>query len=184
MNGQDKRISRWKAAAILLGHLTIAAAAVGLVLLILYWTGVIGGAMSEEEKTVGKDIGLEKVQQFYYTRSSSTDPPDYQRYRFYLQDGKYWFYHEKREGDHWPLTESDVTVSGSRELTLSEQETFLDFLRGGVVTRREVDVSSGKAGPWLYLYWDGDKDVWQQYSFEEPGTVLAFEEFCEGLKGE
>ena len=161
------------------------AAAVIVIFLVLYWTGVIGGgSMFRAEKVVGKDIELSKVQQFYYTYSTSTNPPDYQRYRIYLEDGKYWFYHEQREGDHWPLTEDDITVSGTKELSLMEREAFFDLLSGGRVIKRELDITDGKAGPWLYLYWDGDKGEWQQFSFAKPAMVQQFEEFCEKLKAE
>ena len=159
------------------------AAAVIVVFLLLYWTGVIGGgSLFVRSKTVGKDIELSKVQQFYFTYSTSTNPPHYQRYRFYVEDGKYWFYHEQREGDHWPLTEDDVTVSGTRELSLMEREAFWDLLKGGKVVKRELDITTGRAGPWLYIYWDGDRGEWQQFSFADPGLVLEFEDFCEGLK--
>ena len=39
------------------------------------------------EKTVGRDIKIDDITEFYYTYSSSTNPPDYQRYRFYVEDG-------------------------------------------------------------------------------------------------
>ena len=77
---------------------------------------------------VGKRIAKESVTDFYYTYASSTNPPDYQRYRFYTENGQYFFYHEKREGDHWPLTENDVTVSGTRELTDAEWDVIIRLL--------------------------------------------------------
>ena len=44
------------------------------------------------EKLVGTDVKLESVTEFYYTYSTSTDPPHYQRYRFYTEDGKRFFF--------------------------------------------------------------------------------------------
>ena len=133
------------------------------------------------EKLVGTDVKPEDVTEFYYTYSTSTDPPHYQRYRFYTEDGKRFFFHEKREGDHWPLTEDDATVSGTVELTEAEWKAFFDCLKGGTVKKREENLESGRAGPWLYLYWNGDKGKYQEFTFESYGARCDFEELCEGL---
>ena len=133
------------------------------------------------EKLVGTDVKLESVTEFYYTYSTSTDPPQYQRYRFYTEDGKRFFFHEKREGDHWPLTEDDATVAGTVELTEAEWEAFFDCLKGGTVKKREENLDSGRAGPWLYLYWNGDKSKYQEFTFASYGARCDFEELCEGL---
>ena len=133
------------------------------------------------EKLVGTDVLLESVTEFYYTYSTSTDPPHYQRYRFYTEDGKRFFFHEKREGDHWPLTEDDATVAGTVELTEAEWEAFFDCLKGGTVKKREENLDSGRAGPWLYLYWNGDKSKYQEFTFASYGARCDFEELCEGL---
>ena len=61
-------------------------------------------------KIVGKNIKINDINDFYYTLDGSTNPPYFHRYRFYKEEGKYFFYHEKREGDHWPLTDGDITV--------------------------------------------------------------------------
>ena len=55
--------------------------------------------------TVGKNIGIDDIAEFYFTRSTSVYPPHYQRYRFFMEDGKHMFFHETREGDAFPLTE-------------------------------------------------------------------------------
>ena len=75
---------------------------------VVYATGIVS-------RVVGATVKQKDVTEFYYTLSSSTNPPRFQRYRFYTAEGKYYFYHEKREGDHWPLREEDVTVSGTKE---------------------------------------------------------------------
>ena len=71
----------------------------------------------QTERIVGADIADEDIADFYYTYSTSTDPPFYQRYRFYVEDGKKLFYHETREGGGWPQTEENITLSGTVELT-------------------------------------------------------------------
>ena len=133
------------------------------------------------EKTVGKDIKIDEITEFYYTYSSSTNPPDYQRYRFYVDDGKYMFYHEARKGDHWPLTEDDITVSGKVELTEEQWKEFFKLLENGKVKKREEHLESGDPGPWLYLYWKKDGGKVQEFSFETGGRVLEFVEFCRKL---
>ncbi len=134
--------------------------------------------------TVGTDISIGDVTDFYYTYSTSTNPPEFQRYRFYLKEGKPVFYHERREGNRWPLTEKDVTVSGSRQLSDKEWAEFFDALKGGTVKNREEHTESGDSGPWLFLYWRGDRSKCQEFSFANSGSRLAFESLCSRLKGE
>ena len=134
------------------------------------------------DKTVGIDIALEDITDFYYTYDTSTAPPHYQRYRFYAEDGKHDFYHETREGGGWPQTEADITCSGTIELTEEQWSAFCDWLNGGTASRCKEHLESGGAGPWLYIYWRGGETEGREFAFEQPGTVLAFEEFCAGLK--
>lgn len=132
-------------------------------------------------RTVGTEVALEDVTDFYCTWDASTDPPSYQRYRFYVEDGSYRFFHEKREGDHWPLTEADATVTGTVELSGEDWAAFFDCLKGGTVEDRREDTSSGGSGPWLYLYWKGDKGRCQAYSFPSYGAQEEFTAFCQAL---
>lgn len=132
-------------------------------------------------KTVGREIRESDITEFYYTLSGSTYPPHYQRYRFYIENGQLWFYHEKREGNRWPLQEEDITVSGKKALSDGEKKTWYQCLEGGTVKAREVDTSSGGAGPWLYLYWKGDGGVVQQFTFASLEKQRTFETFCAGL---
>ena len=148
--------------------------AIAIVVLLFVQTG-------KRERVVGKDISVEAITEFYYTHSSSTNPPDYQRYRFYTEEGTYKFYHEKREGIAWPLTESHITRSGSIELSEEEWTEFLNFLKGGIVKKRDQSIETGGSGPWLYLYWNGDRDEYQAFSFATLNERNAFEEFCEKL---
>ena len=138
--------------------------------------------ITRREMVVGKNISPEDITEFYYTYDSSAYPPDYQRYRFYTEDGTGMFYHETREGDHWPLMEEDVTVSGTKELTEEEWEEFCSYLEGGHVRKREESLEDGDAGPWLYLYWKRDQSVYQEFSFASPEAQTSFEEFCQSLK--
>ena len=132
-------------------------------------------------RVVGKKVTEDKFKEFYYTYATTVNPPEFQRYRFFMEDGKAFFYHEKREGNNTFLTEEDITLSGTRELSGEEWNTFWAFLDGGTVKKRTERTDSGNPGPWLYLYWDGDKNACQVFSFKEQDTVYAFEEFCEGL---
>lgn len=142
---------------------------------------VLGWVLSNNPKIVGKTIKESDFKEFYYTYSSTTNPPEFQRYRIYIENGKRMFYHEKREGDNVFLTEEDITVSGKTELTSKEWEEFWNCIVGGTVENRQEDTSSGGSGPWLYLYWNGDKDKCQQFTFADLEKKVKFEEFCVGL---
>ncbi len=154
----------------------ILAAAV-LVSVVLYSTGYVG-------RIVGQTVMKKDIRDFYFTLSSSTNPPQFQRWRFYEEDGKKYFYHEKREGDHWPLREGDITISGTRELTEAQWDEFFECLQGGSVQRRRDSLESGGRGPWLYLYWRGDRGVIQQFDFADVSSRLAFEDLCRRLMEE
>ncbi len=138
----------------------------------------------KKEFVVGKDIAKEDILQFYFTYDSSTYPPEFQRYRFYTEGGKLLFYHEKREGDHWPLSESDATVTGTKELSETEWDEMFSLLCGGTVRAREEHLESGGRGPWLFLYWKGDRGKIQEFTFAFYEKQREFEAFCVALKGE
>lgn len=133
-------------------------------------------------RVVGEDVGFGDVTEFYYTYSASTAPPFYQRYHFYIQDGAWQFYHETREGGGWPQTEADITASGTLELTAKAVERLRACLEGGSVRPREDALVDGDAGPWLYLYWNGDGGDVQEYAFASYGARLEFEDFCAALR--
>ena len=140
-----------------------------------------GLAAASDSMIVGNSIPFEGITDFYYTYDASTAPPHYQRYRFYVEDGKHYFYHETREGGAWPQTEADITRSGTVELTDTQWAACSDLLNGGTASRREEHLDSGDAGPWLYIYWRGGEAEGREFSFDQPGTILAFEEFCGDL---
>lgn len=132
------------------------------------------------EWIVGEDIESVDITEFYYTRASSRQTADYQRYHFYAKDGKYYFRHEKREGTRWPLTEADVTLSGTKEVT-AEWDELIGYLKGGTVRKRSEHITTGGSAPALYLYWTFDKDKYQEFSFESPAKQADFEAFCAAL---
>ena len=133
------------------------------------------------EMTVGKKISVEDITEFYYTEASSTNPPNYQRYRFYVDNGKYMFYREKREGNSFPLTEKDISSTDTKELSEQEWSAFCNCITGGKVSRRTENTESGNSGPWTYLYWKGDRSKYQEYEFESPEKAAEFEELCKEL---
>ena len=141
------------------------------------------GSESREDKKnrfiVGEGIKEDDIDHFYLTYDSSTDPPYFQRYVLYVEDGKHMFHHEKREGDVWPLTEEYITVEGTFELSDDEWDKCFELLKGGKVEKRPDDVmDGGDSGPFLYLYWNGDKDKYQVFSFESYKKQKAYEELC------
>ncbi len=136
--------------------------------------------LSDDKMIVGKDIRIEDITDFYYTEENINYDAYYQRYRFYVEDGKHMFFHETRERkeDYGPCTEDDTTLVGTIELTDDQWYQFTDLVSGGIVKTREDTSDSGGTGPWLYLYWTNDEGKYQQFSFDSYGTEAKFEEFC------
>ncbi|MCR4787355.1 MAG: hypothetical protein K5888_02095 [Lachnospiraceae bacterium] len=135
----------------------------------------------EEKKNkhvVGEGIDIDDITDFYWTYSTSTDPPDFQRYYFYVEDGKHMFHHETREGDVWPLTEEYITVSGTFELDDDRWEEFYDLIKGGRVREKDDDPSADGDSTYMYMYWKGDKEKYREYVFESYAKEKRFEEFC------
>ncbi|MCR4739235.1 MAG: hypothetical protein K5886_03120 [Lachnospiraceae bacterium] len=130
--------------------------------------------------TVGEDIGIEDITDFYYTVEDINYDACYQRYRFYVEDGKHIFFHETRErkDDYGPCTEEDTTLTGTIELTDEQWSEFFDLVSGGRVRSREESAETGDTGPWLYLYWVNDNSDIQQFSFASYGDEKAFVDFC------
>ncbi len=134
-------------------------------------------------KIVGKDIGKDDITDFYYTVENINYDAFYQRYRFYVEDGKHMFFHETRErkDDYGPCTEEDTTLTGTIELTDNQWSGFFDLVSGGTVKAREESADAGDDGPWLFLYWVNDKGKYQQFSFDSYGTQKEFVDFCLSL---
>ncbi|MCR5795435.1 MAG: RcnB family protein [Solobacterium sp.] len=147
-------------------------------------TGTQGTVSEKAEFTVGEDIRKGDITEFYYTYDSSAFPPEYRRYRFYTEDWKYYFYHEKREGEEWPLTEKHITVSGTVNMAEDGWDGFFGYLEGGTVVECGENLDSGDAGPWLYLYWKNDGGEYREFAFPSRQALASFEEYCEKMKGE
>lgn len=146
---------------------------------VLLLCGLAAGACAEI--SVGADITAEDITDFYYTYAASTDPPFYQRYRFYAEDGKKLFYHETREGGGWPQTEENMTLSGTVELTEADWAAFFACIRDGEVATRNDEILDGDSGPWMYLYWAEDEGQYQEFTFASLEKRFEFEELCSQL---
>ena len=141
-------------------------------------------SLFRKEMTVGTDIGIDDITDFYYTKENINYGAFYQRYRFYEEDGRHLFFHETRErkNDYGPCTEKDTTLTGTVELSEEQWSQFFGLLRGGTVRAREDSAESGSTGPWLYLYWKGDQGSCQEFAFPSWEAGAAFEAFCAELK--
>lgn len=133
--------------------------------------------------TVEGSIPAESITDFYYTVSNINYDAFYQRYRFFTEDGKHLFFHETRErkDDYGPATEDDTTAIGTVELTNGQWSEFYDHICNGTVKAREETADAGGSGPWMYLYWNGDKSKYQEYYFASSGAQLKFVDFCVSL---
>ncbi len=123
-------------------------------------------SLLSKEYVVGTDIAMDDINDFYYTEENINYDAYYQRYRFYVEDGKHLFFNETRErkGDYGPCTEEDTTQVGTIELTDDQWMQFCDLVNGGTVRAREESTDTGDSGPWLYLYWVNDESKYQKFS--------------------
>ena len=155
------------------------------VLVVLFVVIAMINIFGKKEYVVGKDIKADDITEFYDTYYNMNFNALYQRYYFYVKDGKHYFYHEKRErkNDYCPLDEKDITESGTIELSDEEWDTFFEYIKDGTVIAREESADTGDSGPWYYLYWNKDKGNIQQFSFVSYEKKNEFEQFCRSLKG-
>ena len=79
------------------------------------------------------------------------------------------------------LTDGSIVSSGTVRLTEAQWGEFFELLKDGTVVKRGGSADSGSRGPWLYLYWTGDKSQYQQFSFDSISTRRAFEDLCAEL---
>ena len=140
------------------------------------------GCAGGSEKIVGKDVKKTDIRDFYWTYDTSTYPPEFLRYRFYVEDSAYRFFWERREGNVWPLTEEHRTASGTLTLSDAEWDALWNCLANGAVTKRTGNTSSGGSGPWTFLYWTKDKGEWQVFSFASWDAEKRFNALCETLR--
>lgn len=134
-------------------------------------------------KISDRKIPIDEITDFYYTYDNINFNAFYQRYRFYMEDGKHMFFHETREvkNDYGPATEENRTAYGNFELSTEEWQKAFELLKDGTVSKRVESTESGDSGPWMFIYWKNDKGKYQEYSFASYGDRLAFEEYCASL---
>ena len=132
--------------------------------------------------TVGREIMSEDITDFYYTIDASTNPPIFQRFHIYFDDGEHYFAYEKREGDHWPLTEDDITDKETVKLNEEKWNEFYDFLKDGKVSKRKDDVTDGGRGPFLFLYSSKDRGLYQEFEFDTYKKQKSFENMCNAIR--
>ena len=139
------------------------------------------GAYAAAE-TAGPEIPAEDVTDFYYTYNWVGYNAEYQRYRFYAEDGKHFFFHESRgtEGDYGWNTEEDILSSGTKELSAAEWAAFGSFLEGGATAARNEEPVDGDSGPWMFLYLNGDESG-LEFRFASAEVQAEFIRFCEEL---
>ena len=138
------------------------------------------------EYVVGKNIKFDDITEFYDTEENINYDAYYQRYLFYVKDGKYYFFHERRErnNDYGPCTEEDAVSKGTLELTDEQWQAFCDLIGDGIVKARKDNADSGDKGPWYYIYWKGDKSKYQVYSFASYEKEKDFGSYCKELSAE
>ena len=135
----------------------------------------------------GLSVPLGDITDFYYTYDWSGYNARYQRYRFYVEDGQYLFYHETRriEDDYGWASEADITASGTLSLDIYEWAGFLDYLTGGSAAEPEESVTDGDSGPWMYLYYrSGDTIERREFHFASAERRSDFEDYCSALAQE
>lgn len=139
---------------------------------------------------VGVDIDNTSIYSFVWTFHNINFDAEFQRYKFYVEEGKYFFYHEsrKRENEYGPTTEDDITKSGTIELSKEKWDEFLLTIAGGTVTKRNEEPTAGGSGPWIYLSWDKeqkvkDSDKYDEFSFVTYKNEKEFEDLCKKLAG-
>ena len=139
--------------------------------------------LNEGEYAVGVNIAPAEIDEFYYTFENINFNASYLRYRFYNRDGKHYFFYEKRErpDDYGPTDENDVTSKGDLQISDKKYAELISFLKKGIVTAREISDAVGDSGPWTYLYWQHDEDVYQQFTFVSYEAKEGFERFCADL---
>lgn len=144
---------------------------------------LFGCTDNSAERITDMNISIENIAQFYYTYDNINYNARYQRYRFYVEDEKYMFYHETREkkGKYGPTTEEDITSSGTLELSEKEWAEVFALLKDGTAKKKTESIDDGSAGPWTYIYLKDDKNSQIEYMFASFEAKKNFEDFCAEL---
>ena len=146
------------------------------------------GISEPEEKAVikmsdGSEISDGDIAEFVYTFDHIGYNAEYQRFRFYTENGKHMFFHERREirGDYGFASEKDVTRKGDFQLKQNEWQSFCSFLQNGEIRQRNDEPVDGDDGPWMYIYLKNSDSRGQEFYFADLQTRGSFEDFCESL---
>ena len=142
---------------------------------------LIFGIGGNRKMIVGKDVKIADITEFFYTCSSSSYPPSFFRYHFSIEDDKYMYHYEKREGKSWPLSEENITDSVSVELSHEDWEKFFDCLDGGILTKRSENISDGGKSKDIFMYCKGELSNYQEFSFETHSKEKVFDELCKSF---
>ena len=132
---------------------------------------------------VGEGIPKEDITEFTYTISNSTNPPRYEQYRFFMEDGAYRFsfVQENVAGDTGSRSGELASASGTLELTDTEWDELYDCLEGGSAKKKEEDRNAETGGTYYtyQLYWNGDREKYRKFSFASSRRESEFEALCE-----
>lgn len=147
--------------------------------------GIFFSGCEKKEETMDDTVyELEdKIADFYYTYENINYNAFYQRYRFYTDGDRKFFFHEQRQvkDDYGPTSEKDVTRKGEYELNDQEWKKFVSMLDKGTYRNRQESAESGDSGPWLYIYLKKDPSKQLEFSFPSYGELKDFEAYCEKL---
>ena len=151
----------------------------GIILLvgaILYFTGKRGGKMI----TVGKQIKKEDITDFYFTYDSSTDPPMFQRYRFFKENDVTDAQATEVKGiidSALKLMNDDGAASPEKLSTVAKKQELLEYSRK-VASILGYTVSYDGTEKRLDVYKDGtqvDSLYWGVYVDENGNKVSTTE---------
>ncbi len=139
--------------------------------------------MSGNSVIEGTKVGIDDISDFYYTYENINYNAFYQRYRFFIKDGKYMFFHETRErkNDYGPCEEEDAIRKGEFELNEKQWSDFYDLIKEGKANKRNESVEDGDSGPWMFIYSDKLVKEGYEYHFASYDARCKFEDFCASL---
>lgn len=154
---------------------------------------VLCGCRKKEETEVNSDtsriegtkVGMKDISDFYYTYENINYNAFYQRYRFYTEEGKHFFFHETRErkDDYGPCEKADATKKGEFELNDEQWSAFYGLIKDGKANKRNDLAEDGDSGPWMFIYSEKLVKEGYEYHFASYDARCRFEDFCASLAG-
>lgn len=130
------------------------------------------------DKTVGSSVSFDQLGEFTYSYYSTAFPAENIEYKF-IRKGEGWTYNYKHlKGEHLPLTDADLIESSGCELDAGQISKFYSLLGSGKISRHKESVESGGAGPWYIVRFEGDMDIFTDYSFASYDKEQDFLQFC------